>query len=225
MITTVLTDLDGTILDTTEFFFAAFASTAARYGFAIPPRAEALKLVGPPLEQLYAGRSDVDIDELCDAHRTFQEDNLHLLGPFPGAEATLAALRESGIAIAGITSRSNRTSEPSLLATSLRGYFDTLISAEDCANLKPCPDPLLLALDRLGRPAGEAVMVGDTAADVGAGQSLGIPTIGAAYGFLGPAIADLGPTLVIRDIAELPAAIKTIATRLIARGSSPATRP
>jgi pyrophosphatase PpaX len=221
VISAVLLDLDGTVLDTTEFFFAAFAHTAKKFGFTIPSRAEALKLVGPPLEDLYNGRSEVAIDTLCDTHRTFQEDNLQLLGPFPGAAEVLAALRASGLAIAGVTNRSNRTSEKSLSVAGLLDYFDAVVSAEDSPALKPDPAPLRLALARLGRPVSEAVMVGDTAADIGAGLALGIPTIAATYGFTGEAIATLGPTELIHDIRELPAAIRRIGTNPLggARGA------
>ena len=213
MITTALLDLDGTVLDSTEFFFAAFAHTAATFDFLIPSREESLKLVGPPLEQLYAQFSDAPMAELCDTHRSFQERNLNLIAAFEGAGAALAQLRERGIAIAAVTTRSNRTSRDSLANAGLLAFFDAVVSAEDSPYHKPDPAPLRIALERLNRGSFGAVMVGDTAADIGAGKALGIPTIGVTYGFAGPAIADHHPDELIHHIRELPATISRISAR------------
>jgi HAD superfamily hydrolase (TIGR01509 family) len=204
----VLLDIDGTLLDTTEFIHGAFEHTARTFGLTLPPREVLRQQVGRPLGEIYAEHAiDQAVAELVETHRTFQVRNLHLAAPFPGAGEALAALRASGYRLAAITSRSGRTSVLTLELAGLAPHFATVISAEDTEHLKPHPAPLELGLERLGASASYAVMVGDTAADVLAGQALGMPTIAALYGFQGEAVRSARPTVTITNIGELPAAL------------------
>lgn len=184
-ITAVLFDVDGTLLDTSEFIYGAFEHTLAQHGLPTTPRDRLRPLMGEPLEDIYealaAGRSP----ELVETHRTFQAANLQLSIPFPGTVATLARLKDAGFALAAVTSRSRRTSLDTLEQSGLLGYLTVVVSAEDAAALKPHPAPLLRALAQLGRDPGEAAMVGDTPHDIAAGRTAGTRTIGALYGFHG----------------------------------------
>jgi phosphoglycolate phosphatase-like HAD superfamily hydrolase len=60
-----------------------------------------------------------------------------------------------------------------------------------------------VALDRLDVRASNAVMVGDTMADIRAGQAAGTATIGVLYGFHGSMLAACAPDHLVRDIAEV----------------------
>ncbi len=204
---TVLLDVDGTLLDTREFILAAFEHTAREHGFALPAREAVTAQIGMPLEQIYARMTGRGVAALIETHRSFQENNLHLAATFPGAVEALAALRDAGLALAAVTSRSRRTSLVTLELAGLRPFFGAVVSAEDCATLKPDPAPLRMALDLLGRDAGGAAMVGDTPHDIEAGRALGMLTVAATYGFFGPAIADHAPDHLIATISELPAVL------------------
>jgi pyrophosphatase PpaX len=201
---TVLLDVDGTLLDTREFILAAFEHTARQHGFDLPGREAVTAQIGLPLEQIYARMTGQAVGALIESHRSFQEENLHLAATFPGALEALAALRDAGLALAAVTSRSRRTSLLTLELAGLLPFFGAVVSAEDCATLKPDPAPLRMALDLLGRDAEGAAMVGDTPHDIEAGRSLGMVTIAATYGFFGPAIADHAPDRLIAGIGELP---------------------
>ncbi|MEP7214842.1 MAG: HAD-IA family hydrolase [Anaerolineaceae bacterium] len=206
-ITTVLLDVDGTLLDTREFILQAFEHSIAKHGLAYPGRAHMAAQVGLPLEQIYAAIHAGLEPALVEAHRSFQEENQHLAVAFPGTAEALAQLRDRALQLAAVTSRSRRTSIRSLEVSGLFGLFDAIVSAEDAAALKPDPAPLRHALAVLGADAAGAVMVGDTAADILAGRALGIRTIAATYGFGGRSVLDHAPDAVIEDIAELVAAL------------------
>ena len=206
-ITTVLLDVDGTLLDTREFILQAFEHSIARHGLAYPGRDHMAAQVGLPLEQIYAAiRADLGPD-LVEAHRSFQEGHQHLAVAFPGTARTLTLLRQRGLQLAAVTSRSHRTSVRSLEVSGLFELFDAIVSAEDAEALKPDPAPLRHALAVLGADAAGAVMVGDTAADILAGRALGIRTVGVTYGFGGRSVLEHAPDAVIEDIAELVAAL------------------
>lgn len=202
-ITTVLLDVDGTLLDTREFIFQAFEHSIASHGLEYPGREYMAAQVGLPLEEIYAA-IQVDLAPgLIEAHRTFQQENQHLAIAFPGAAQALTQLRAFGLGLAAVTSRSRRTSVRSLEITGLFGLFDAVVSAEDAAALKPDPAPLRQAIALLGADSAGAVMVGDTGADIRAGRALGIRTVAATYGFAGQAVLDHNPDAVIDDIVEL----------------------
>lgn len=210
---TVLFDVDGTLLDTREFIFAAFEHALTQGGVALPEREWLSAQVGKPLEQIYASLAETAIDVLVEAHRSFQAANLHLSVAFEGAAETLARLRDEGVALGAVTSRSRRTSLLTLEQSGLAPYFGAVVSAEDTELLKPHPQPLSKALGMLGRSAEHAAMVGDTPGDVEAGKALGMLTVGATYGFFGPGIAASAPDHLIGDVRELAAVFETLKAR------------
>jgi pyrophosphatase PpaX len=204
-ISTVLLDIDGTLLDTHELVLAAFEHALRTFDLPIPSRAELSKLSGPPLEAIYAQIAGTERSEgLSLAHRDFQAANLHLAVAYAGAADTLACLRDRGIRLAAVTSRSRRTSIVTLERTGLHSLLEAVISPEDAVALKPDPRHLKAALDALGVDGDGVAMVGDTPADIEGGRNLGAFTVAAFYGFHGSAVAESKPDATIADIRELP---------------------
>ena len=54
--------------------------------------------------------------------------------------------------------------------------FDFVICGDDVKNYKPHPEPVLTTLAALARAADEAIMVGDSRADILAGKAAGVAT-------------------------------------------------
>jgi len=199
-----LFDVDGTLLNTAEFVYQACEYTFRVHRLPIRSRDEMALVMGKPLEECYRHLSpDGDPHQLCETHRSFQADNLHLSVPFRNTLETLRRLKEAGVKIAAITTRSKRTSIKTLEAGDIVSYFDVVISGEDVQNPKPHSEPLLKALQRLEIEPEKAVMIGDTESDVLAGKSAGLKTIGVSYGFLGSRIADSNPDFLVSDIADV----------------------
>lgn len=200
----ILFDLDGTLLDTREFMYQAFEYTFQEYHLPVVSRASLVPLIGGSLESIYEHIvPSHHCHELCDTHRSFQETNLHLSVLYPKVETTLAALQKQGIRLAVVTTRSKRTSVRTLENAGIAKYFDVVVSGEDVTKLKPDPEPLLCALSKLGIAPAQAVMVGDTAADVLASKSAGIRTVAVTYGFGGKIIGQHHPDYVIDEIEML----------------------
>jgi pyrophosphatase PpaX len=201
----VLFDVDGTLLDTTEFIYQGFEHALAVHGYPVRARAALARVMGQPLARCYSAFAPgCDADLLCETHRTWQQGNLHLAVPYPEAAGVLHALRDAGLHLAAITSRSRRTSVETIIRAGLADYLDLVLSAEDVTRVKPHPEGLLLALDRLGVPPGEAVMVGDTDADILAGRAAGVRTVGVSYGFHGELMTGHAPDAIIHRLDELP---------------------
>lgn len=207
-IAAVLFDVDGTLLDTEAYIFGAFDAALASAGLPSAGAGVYREVVGHPLEGCYRRLAPgCDVSALCETHRSWQMLNIHLVKPMPGAHATLEALRRAGMQLAAVTNRSRRSSLASLERAMLLASLDTVVSSEDVARQKPDPEPLRLALDRLGVPPEAAVMVGDTVVDIAAGRAAGMRAIGVSFGFCGPGIATAGPDAVAHALGEVPALV------------------
>lgn len=59
--------------------------------------------------------------------------------------------------------------------------FDVVVTYDDVANIKPDPEPLLLALELLGVSADEVVYIGDDLVDYEACRAAGVRFLGAGW--------------------------------------------
>jgi len=96
------------------------------------------------------------------------------IAPLPGAEQTLAALRDAGIKICLATGFSPATRNVVLDALGWRPLIDLALSPADAGRGRPWPDLPLTALLRLrGGAVSELAVAGDTASDVESGLRAG----------------------------------------------------
>jgi len=200
----VLFDVDGTLLDTKEFIFQAYEYTLAKNGLPARDRSEIAVLIGKSLGAIYEVLAPgSDIQRLCDTHRSFQAEHLHLSKPYPGTKRTLDALKSAGLKLAVVTTRAKVVAVKTLELAHVLEHMDYVVALEDVVNLKPHPEPLLKALDYLGEEPADAVMVGDADVDVLAGKNAGTATIGVTYGFHGKAIIESEPDWVVDNIEDI----------------------
>jgi phosphoglycolate phosphatase len=80
-------------------------------------------------------------------------------------------LRLEGVKTALVT---NNSMESAQVVTGTHGISFDLILTRDDAPMKPAPDMLWRALEELGVGTLNAVMIGDTGADVGAAKAAGL---------------------------------------------------
>ena len=113
----------------------------------------------------------------------------------PGAAELFENLRRRPLKLALITNNNRRAMNTVVEKFNL--HFDLLLSRED-ALLKPAPDLILLALERLGLAPGEACFIGDSLYDRTASREAGVAFIHLSHDPLEPAN---GPT--IHSLSEL----------------------
>lgn len=201
-----LFDVDGTLLDSADFVLGAVEHTLRQHHITPPPRAELARRMGPALTETYRSLAPhLDPAQLCAVHRAWQSARVQQqpVRAFPQAGPVLAQLRAAGVRCAAVTARSRISSLGTIESAGLGGLLEIVTSLEDAPRPKPYPDALLLTLDKLGVLPKQAVMVGDTAADIAAGRAAGTATVGVLYGFFGPALADCQPDFLIRELSEL----------------------
>lgn len=203
---TVLFDLDGTIVDTVELIRQSHRHAVTSVLGIDLPDSELLANVGRPLvEQMQAFDAD-RAQELLEAQRSWNHAHTaELIRPYPGVAAMLGALRDAGCRTGVVTSKSGPTVQLAFDALpEVAAGIEVLVAVEDTPVHKPGPDPVLLALDRLGASAADACYVGDAPFDVAAGRAAGTTTVGVTWGFF-PREAIADADVVLDDVRALEA--------------------
>lgn len=210
----VLFDLDGTLVDTIQLLLEsvrhAFRGRAAS-GARVPSEAEWIAGIGTPLvTQLrpYVA-ADEELAELVAGYREYQgEHHDRLTRCYDRTVEVVATLKRRGHPTAIVTSKSDEIARRTLAHVGLLGAMDVVVGADSTTRHKPDPAPVHLALERLGRPAEEAIFVGDSPHDILAGNAAGVATVAALWGPFDRATLDgARPSHVIGAITELPALV------------------
>lgn len=204
-------DLDGTIGDTLPLIYEAFdAALRPKLNRRLPDH-EVRAMFGPPdnaiIRSLISGEEgELAVERYTDV---YQRDHDRLATLFPGIEATLEAARQQGMRLALVTGKSRVTALHSLKAFGVLDNFDAIYAGDDVERQKPDPEALLRAMRDLGRRDEEnAVIIGDSAADVLAGRAASIATIGVTWG--NPDHDELyesRPDLIVHSVPELAEAL------------------
>jgi HAD superfamily hydrolase (TIGR01509 family) len=92
----------------------------------------------------------------------------------PRVKDFLDLIRGKGIRTALVSNVGGKTLEKALSKLCLSEYFDVVLSRNDVQNLKPKPDVLNLALEKLGINKDNSMLVGDSLDDVNAAKNAGI---------------------------------------------------
>ncbi len=209
----LLFDLDGTLIDSIQLLLESmeYAFSGRRQ---VPSRAEWIKGIGTPLRTQLAAwcKSDLEVEELVARYRVYQDEYLERLTTlYPAVPDVLAWAREKGHPTAIVTSKGRTMTARSLGHIGLTSAFDCVVTWEETTRHKPDPDPVLLALDQLGVPAGRALFVGDSPHDMYAGHSAGVKTAAALWGPFSQKELDTStPDFWLSSISELPSVIKRL---------------
>ena len=102
---------------------------------------------------------------------------------YPHVQYTLLGLLKRGLRLAVVSDAPRHQVWLRLASLQLHNLFDVVVTFDDTSARKPSPEPFTKALERLGLPAAETLMVGDWAErDVVGAAQVGIRTVFARYG-------------------------------------------
>ncbi|MBK8173810.1 MAG: phosphoglycolate phosphatase [Rhodospirillales bacterium] len=220
VITLIVFDLDGTLIDSAPDLQAALNTMLTEAGRRPLLLDEVIAIVGDGAGVLVRRAlaitgglgAESETDRLLARFLAIYEAHAaDLTYAYCGVEQTLAALRAAGFRLGICTNKPERMSCAILAKLGLDSYFSAVIGGDSVPGArKPDPRHLEAALVALGGAADQAVMVGDSINDVAAARSLGVPVIVRTGGYGAVPTEDLGADIIIREFAELPAAISRL---------------
>jgi pyrophosphatase PpaX len=210
----ILFDLDGTLVDTVPFILAAVRHAFEGYGVC-PTDAQWIAGIGTPLRAQLAefARDPADVETLFARYRAYWvAEHDRRTRCFPGALETVRLLAARGHPMGVVTAKIEEGANRTLRHTGLQPFMGAIIGADSCASSKPDPEPVLLALERLGRAPEEALFLGDSTHDLVAGRRAGVVAVAALWGACSrEALAAVEPDHALADVTELPALVERLA--------------
>ena len=205
----VLFDLDGTLADTLELTLRSFRYTMRTHLGRQPPISSFMASMGKPLpvQMRDYARDEVERLAMLDTFASFQ-GTVHdeMVAPFPGAVATVRALREQGARVGIVTSKGNRIGQRTMEACALHNEIEIVVFGNEVAHPKPHPEPVFKALDALGlsEDAASVLFVGDSPHDIRAGRSAGTKTAAVTWGSMDQgALAAEQPDFFIEGLSDI----------------------
>jgi pyrophosphatase PpaX len=179
----VLFDLDGTVIDSGAIILASMRHAVREVLGAEPPDELLMAAVGGPgLEaQMHALAPD-RVEELVDVYRAHNEPLHEGLLCCAGIDEVLVRLKEEGRRWGIVTAKRRATVELAFAQVPLAHLFETVVGGDETERHKPDPEPLLLALERLGAAPEESAYVGDAPFDVKAAKAAGMFSVAVTWG-------------------------------------------
>lgn len=179
----MLFDLDGTLIDSGPMILASFRHATQTVLAREIADEHLLAHVGG--SSLRAQMSVIDpdrVDDLVRAYRAHNEQLHDRLCAFPGIEDALRRLVDDGRTLGIVTAKRRSTVDLALAVLPLAPYFDVIVTSDQCRRHKPDPEPLRIALERLGGSPATSAYVGDSPFDVQAAKAAGMLAVAVGWG-------------------------------------------
>src|SRR4051794_23033019 len=178
----VLLDVDGTLEDSNDAHAHAWVKAFAEHGIDVAFE-DVRRLIGmggdKVLDKLAGLREDDPKAKQISGRRReiFKQEYLPSLKPFPKARDLLSAMRSRGLRLVAASSAKKDELKGLLAVVGAEDLLEEQTSSDDAEESKPDPDIVAAALKKIGLPAGDVVMIGDTPYDVEAAGRAKVPTI------------------------------------------------
>ncbi len=184
--TTILFDLDGTLIDSTEAILLCFYDSFEYFNFPKPPEDKIKSLIGHPLDFMYLhlGVEKNRVWDFVEVYKGYYRKRSKSMTKFL-PNAAIAIEEASKFArLAIVTTKTGKYSKMLLDHMGVMRRFDVLIGREDVTHPKPHPQPILKALHLMNIIADKNVwMVGDTCMDMISAKDAGINAVGVLCGY------------------------------------------
>jgi len=182
---TILFDLDGTLIDSTEAILESFSVAFKTFEEKVPDANLIKAEIGHPLDHMFStlGVEEEKVWDYVHAYKMhYRKISCAKTVLLPQArEAVELASKHATLGV--VTTKTAKYSIELLEHMGLMSYFEVLIGREDVENPKPHPEPVHKALSKLQSDTTQCWMVGDTCMDMHAAKSAGVEAIAVTCGY------------------------------------------
>ena len=168
----IIFDMDGTLTQTNQLIFDSFNHIAEVYQGKRYSEPEITAMFGPPEEGALmgiVGESRI-VPALSEYLAFYKGNHARLAKVYPGIRELLELVKSKGRTIGLFTGKGRATTMITLREFGLTDYFDAVVTGNDVARHKPSGEGILKILDRFGLEPRQALMVGDSVADLRASR-------------------------------------------------------
>lgn len=182
----VIFDMDGTLVDSFEGIYNAYAWTMERMGLTFGGRPFVEKAIGAPLPYVFERLCGLRRDEAARAIQIYRDyyagEGRRQVRAYDGMEEVLARLRRAGCFLGAATLKRESFAKEMLEALSLLPYFH-IVCGMDADDRLTKADLVRRCLAFAGIRREEAVLVGDSAFDAKGAEEAGVDFLAVTYGF------------------------------------------
>lgn len=193
MITYILFDLDGTLVDTAPEITDALNLTLTRLAGVPVREAQVREWVGEGSRELlykalrHQMASGMPVPPPEEVWPQFEADYGQTCGTrsnvYPGVRSGLTRLRAQGRTLALVTNKETAFAHRVLARHDLASYFDLVVGGDSLPVRKPDPGVVNHVLESLGAEPSEALFIGDSVIDVLAARAAGVEIWTVSYGY------------------------------------------
>ena len=208
----IVWDLDGTLVDSAPDLASALNTLLIEQGQHTHSVDNVRPMIGHGVAKLVergfrAAGAPLDEASLEKLMPRFMEiytacatEQTHLIR---GARSVLEHFYHAGVKQGICTNKPEGVSRQILQSLDIAGFFNSVIGGDSTAARKPDPLPLETCLGELGVNAVDALMIGDSGADVGAAKAAGVPVALVPDGYTGEPAESLGADYVVESLAKI----------------------
>ncbi len=186
-ITSVLFDLDGTLVDSSGTIRASLVHALDQFGVEREDKLQVEALIGRPLLDIFEGEFHLDRKRALEAVDIYRDyyDRLEHEGTSVYAQVVdvLQSLRAAGYGLYVATVKPTPIAEDVLSGMQIRRYFSGVAGASLGPERRDKTRIIAHALRRFDLDPARSVMIGDRRQDVDGARENGLETLAVTYGF------------------------------------------
>ena len=207
-ITTLVFDLDGTLVDTIEDIRGAL--NAALTAFGKPPISTptVIGMIGGGVDDMLSdaiGNAPIVFDDFKAKYRQHYRENIDkFTTPYTGIPELLQTLHTAGIQMAVLTNKQTEPAKRLIALFGFNAYFKIVAGPDHYGVHKPDPAGLLRLMADLGTTPDATVFIGDSEPDIQVAAGAGVRCVAVGYGYRDSGVlASLAPWRLVPDVPTL----------------------
>ena len=201
----LLFDFDGTLLDTNELIIQTFLHVLEPEFPGKFTKDDMVPFIGPSLIESFSTIDASKAEEWVRQYRLWNsEHHDELAKEFEGVKSTLQELKNKGIRLAIVSTKRYDSLIKGIRLLDIEDLVEVIISMDDVKNVKPDPEPILLALEKMHLKKEDVIMIGDNSHDILGGKNAGVKTAGVAWSLKGEDfLMQFKPDYMLHDMKDL----------------------